>query len=101
MVFDDVKVTRTLRDGREETLLWSDLEEVALITTDEGPIMGDVFWTLLGTTSGCLVPCEADGTKELLVRLQRLPGFKNEVIVQAMGSTENAKFVCWRKSSDG
>jgi hypothetical protein len=98
VLFDDEKITRTMRDGNQETLLWSDLEEVAIITTDEGPFVDDVFWVLSGKASGCLAPSEAVGVGELIVRLQKLPGFKNEVVIEAMGSTTNAKFVCWTKA---
>ncbi|GHU06754.1 hypothetical protein FACS1894158_14110 [Betaproteobacteria bacterium] len=97
--FDDTKVTRTMRDGRQETIQWSELKEVAVITTDEGPFVDDVFWVLSGADTGCLVPGEADGAKELLARLQKLPGFNNEAAILAMGSTENAKFVCWSKQN--
>lgn len=95
--FDDTKVTRTMRDGKHEIIQWSELREVAIITTNEGPFVDDVFWVLSGTDTGCLVPSEADGAKELLAHLQKLPGFNNEAVIQAMGSTENGKFICWSK----
>ena len=97
--FDEIKITRTMRDGKQETLQWSELREIAIITTDEGPFVDDVFWVLSGTDTGCLVPSEADGAKELLMYLQKLPGFNNEAVIHAMGSTENAKFVCWSKQN--
>jgi len=37
---------------------------------------------------------------ELLVRLQQLPGFNNEAVIKAMGSTTHNKFVCWKRTSD-
>jgi hypothetical protein len=97
--FDEITITRTMRDGKQETLQWSELREIAIITTDEGPFVDDVFWVLSGTDTGCLVPSEADGAKELLMHLQKLPGFNNEAVIHAMGSTENAKFVCWSKQN--
>jgi hypothetical protein len=36
--------------------------------------------------------------KELLVRLQQLPGFDNGVVIKAMGSTGDARFVCWKRA---
>ena len=93
--FDDFKIVRTMRDGKQETIEWSDLKEVTIITTDEGPFVDDVFWVLSGSESGCLVPSEADGVQELIAYLQRLPNFDNEAVIKAMGSSENAKFVCW------
>lgn len=97
VVFDETKITRTMRDGKQETLQWAELQEVSIITSDEGPFVDDVFWVLSGTDTGCLVPSEADGAKELLAHLQKLPGFNNEAVIQAMGSAENAKFLCWSK----
>ena len=41
--FDDFKIVRTMRDGKQETIEWSDLKEVTIITTDEGPFVDDVF----------------------------------------------------------
>ena len=99
VVFDDIKVTCTKYDGEQTTLHWSDLVEVSIFTTDGGPFVDDLFWVLSGETSTCLVPSEADGTKELLAHLQKLPGFDNEAVIRAMGSAENAMFVCWSKSS--
>ena len=98
--FDDTKVTRTMRNGKQETIQWSELKEVAIITTDEGPFVDDVFWVLSGANTGSLVPSEADGAKDLLVYLLKLPGFNSDAFTQAMGSTENAKFVCWSKNNE-
>jgi hypothetical protein len=97
VTFDDVAVVRTMRDGTEERLLWSDLCEVSIVTTEEGPFADDVFWLLVGTTGGCAVPSNAVGAAALLERLQELPGFDNETVIKAMGSTGNAEFVCWQR----
>jgi hypothetical protein len=47
--------------------------------------------------SGCAVPQSSDGSKQLLERLQQLPGFDNEAAIKAMGSTSNGKFMCWKR----
>ena len=41
-----------------------------------------------------------NGMKELLTRLQQLPGFDNGAVIKAMGSTKNDKFLCWKRSSE-
>lgn len=99
VTFDDEKIIRTAPDGKLEVVRWDDLQEVSIITTDEGPFVDDVFWVLSGSSSGCLAPSEAVGTKDLLPKLQQLPGFDNDAVIQAMGSTSNAKFLCWRRDS--
>jgi hypothetical protein len=92
-------VTRTRPDGVAESIRWDGLHEVGIVTTDEGPFAEDVFLLLLSADgkSGCAVPQLADGFAGLLARLQELPGFDNEAVIRAMGSTANARFVCWKR----
>src|SRR5919108_1660513 len=93
---DDVGVTRRLAEGGVEMLAWSDLQEVGVMTTDEGPWAEDVFFVLVGPgCSGVLVPQGAEGSKALVDRLLQLPGFDERRLIEAMGSTSNRKFVCW------
>jgi hypothetical protein len=99
VAFDAECVTRTMPDGKTETVRWSDLQEVCILTTDDGPYVDDVIWILAGVDGGgCAVPSETQGMKELLPRLQELPGFDNEAVIKAMGSTSNARFVCWKRA---
>lgn len=98
VTFDAEEVVRTMRNGRQERVRWDDLVEVGIVTTDEGPWLDDFYWLLLGTNGGCAVPSEADGSQELLARLQSLPGFDNEAVVRASCCTENANFVAWRRT---
>ena len=99
--FTDDTVTRIRSDGVEETIRWDDLDQIAILTTDEGPWREDVFVLLIASDgkSGCAVPQSSDGCERLLERLQKFPGFDNEAVIKAMGSTSNAKFVCWKRSA--
>ena len=99
VTFDDTGVKRFMSDGRVEEIMWDDLNEVCIVTTDQGPALDDVFYVLTGNGKGCAVPSEAVGVKELLPRLQSLPNFNNQVAIQAMSSTTNAKFVCWQRAN--
>lgn len=94
--FDDRSVTCLRPGGLVETVLWSDLQSVIIKTTDQGPAVNDVYWILAAQQSGCLVPDEAEGITPLIERLQSLPGFDNHAMIEAMASTENREFVCWR-----
>ncbi len=93
------RITAHRRGGHEESILWADLAEVRIVTTDEGPWCEDIYWLLTsaGNESGCAVPGQAEGVIDLLNRLQELPGFDNEAVVEAMGSTKNASFLCWKR----
>lgn len=88
-------------DGTTEQVAWEDLQRVEILTTDHGPFFPDIFWVLHGSAAGCVVPQGATGEKELLERLQRLPGFRNEAVIEAMPSTDNRRFLCWEKQDSG
>lgn len=84
-------------DGKVEQVAWAVLQKVEVVTTDDGPFAPDVFWVLHGAAGGCAVPQGATGESELLQRLQALPGFDNDAVIDAMASTSNRRFVCWRR----
>jgi hypothetical protein len=97
VTFDDEGVTRTRRDGLAEYVGWDELLSVDIATTNEGPWCDDVFWLLSAGDHGCVVPSEAEGMRELLMRLQELPGFDDEVVIRAMGCTDNELFPVWTR----
>ncbi len=86
----------TNRDTEEEQRIrWVDLVEVRIVTTDEGPLLEDIFWLLLDAgEKGVAIP-GAD-IAPLLSTLQKLPRFDNETVIRAAASTDNASFVAWR-----
>lgn len=97
VTFDDILITCPMPDGSLKTVRWDELQEIGILTTDEGPAREDVYWVLLGTNGNCVAAASADGTQELLARMQLLPGFDNAAVIKAMGCTSNAKFVCWKR----
>jgi hypothetical protein len=99
VTFDDHEVRCVRRNGLVESVSWDDLRIVFIETTDQGPILDDVFWVLGGSSGGCVVPSEADGCQELMVRLQQLPGFDNEAVIRATQCADNNTFLCWQRST--
>ena len=98
IVIDDRGVRRELGNGMIEEVAWRDLVEIQIVTTDQGPFVDDVFFLLVGGDGkGCCVPQGAPGSDPLLERLQALPDFDNDQVIQAMGCSENRRFVCWKK----
>ena len=89
-------VTRRLGDGRVEAVTWDALTEVRIVTTTGGPFAEDLFFVLEAGGSGCVVP-QSHASTEFVSRLQSLPGFDNEQMIEAMSSTADAEFVCWRR----
>ena len=95
----DEQVSCTRPNGKVETIAWDELRFVLIETTDEGPFATDVFWVLAGNDSGCVVPMGAAGEDELISKLQALPNFDNQAFLEAMSSTTNRRFVCWKRST--
>lgn len=74
-------------DGSQSQLLHSELQAVEILNEDE------VYFLLVGPNSSLVIPQATVGSDTLLTHLQKLPGFKNEVFLEAM--SENGKFSCW------
>lgn len=92
---DDIGVSVRLADGTTESVQWDELIEVSVVTNDKGPFEEDTFFVLRSENSGCVVPGLRSAA--LLRRIQKLPGFDNEKVIEAMGSTSNARFICWQR----
>jgi drug/metabolite transporter superfamily protein YnfA len=99
--FDDHEIHCTWPKDGTRSIAWGELNTVTLITTDEGPSAEDVYWHLSGVgTTEVVVPQGAAGHQDFLAEMQRrLPGFNNEAVIQAMGSTSNARFPVWSRSN--
>ena len=83
------------KNGDTENYFFKDLKRVSIITTDEGPMLDDVFWLMLFEEVIIMIPQGIPGENGLLERLQELPGFNNEAVIKAMQSTENNAFEVW------
>lgn len=78
---------------------FSELNRVAIRTTDEGPWAEDVYWRLVAGPQECLVPHGAPGETELFERLLKLPGFNSQAMIAAMTCAENSEFDCWARDA--
>lgn len=84
----------------EQRISWSDLCVVGLRTTADGPLGEDVFWLFLTATKAIEVAGSAIGGVELAALQARLPGFANEKLIDAMGSTEERMFRLWHDQAE-
>lgn len=82
---------------REEIAI-DQIIEIAVVTTDEGPIVDDVFVVLKSAQNEIRIPQEAENFDAMFDVFKNLEGFNYEAFIEAMSSTENAKFVCWQKT---
>ena len=95
---DDTGVSTRLVGGTGKSVAWSDLFEVGVLVTDDGPHSEDVFFVLVGPgESRCVVPQGADGADALVERLVELPDFDATLFIEAMSCTSKQKFICWRR----
>lgn len=83
--------------GPNETVRWSDVQGIVIRTTDKGPFDEDVFFVLEAGKDTFVIPQEADGVTDLVERIQQLPGFNNEALIESMGCTERKLFLCWER----
>lgn len=98
-IVHDHGVLRLHSDGTTESVDWTELEEVKIVTTSDGPWFEDFYWVLKGIDSvGCIVPGEDPQAQNLLESMNKLESFDNEAVIKACGSTTEAEFLCWQKN---
>lgn len=96
--WDDHQVSAAFPNGDCQSVSWESISCVAIETNDSGPWGADVWWLLEGSQGVVSYPQGASGDEALLQELpSRLPGFRHEPVIQAMGCTYNARFVCWER----
>jgi hypothetical protein len=97
--FDATGIVSTMPDGRKQSIHWSDVSRITVVTTDAGPAVEDVYWEFSSADREIrlVIANGAEGMKELLAHIQRLPGFDNRRLVEAMGCTTYKEFLVWQK----
>jgi len=99
---DSIGVYCTKPNSKDEVVTWEKLEAVVIETTDDGPMFSDVFWLLLSKDrlSSCVIPLGATGESDFFDEMQRrLPGFDNEMVIAAMSSVDNQRFLVWERKN--
>lgn len=97
---NDTEIVTIAPNGERQAVPWSALTKVVIRTTDEGPLRPDVFWEFYAGTSQVRLsfPQGATGEEEVLGALEaKLPGFRYNEFIRAMGSASNATFVVWER----
>lgn len=104
VVFDTGRILLYQADGQHGSLDWAELGSVIVVTSDQGPGSPDLFWLLLSADRQkfLAVPLGAAGEQDLLLAMQmRLRGFRNDAVIDAMASTDDAHFIAWERSDAG
>lgn len=101
VTFSEDDITVTPAGGTPARIAWAEITSVTILTTDKGPAETDLAWLISPRDRhrSILVPMGADGEHELLHAMQeRLAGFDNVAVIEAMGTTTNASFPVWEVS---
>lgn len=99
--FDDLQVRCDWPEDESTSMRWDEISTVTLVTTDEGPWIEDVYWILEdGNADQIVIPHGASGHEEFLAEMQRrFPGFNDDAVIQAMGTTSNDTFLVWSRAA--
>lgn len=93
--FDDQQAWVQWPSKEPESIKWDAIIGIAIETNDRGPFVEDVYWLLASKEKVISYPSEATGTEEMLKRLQEIPTFNNERLIEAMTCTDNQTFILW------
>ena len=99
VTMSDDDVTFTDPERRSLSMRWDEVEEVGILTNSLGPLVADVFFVLKGPSFDMAVPQGATGDDKLVERLQELPGFDNQALIEAMCCTDDRVFKCWSRDT--
>ncbi len=97
--FNDAEIRAIFPDGTAEGIEWSDVRRIFIETNDTGPAGADFWWVFEGDTQRCAFPQGATGETEATKAVpSRFSGFDDMMVIKAVGSTSNARFVCWERT---
>ena len=98
VAYNDSTVSVSTTRDEVESLTWDALQSVRIRTTSQGPQPEDVFWVLAGADGTELrIPSQAQGMARLLERLQQLPGFDHNAVMEAVTCSDDQGVVCWQR----
>lgn len=93
---DDDGIHGTRVNGTIESVQWNEINRVIIRNTDKGPFDDDVCFVIEAASVTLVIPQAANGSNHLLERLQELPGFNNEAVIDSMSCCDNKEFICWQ-----
>ncbi|MFI4882610.1 MAG: hypothetical protein ACIAQU_08500 [Phycisphaerales bacterium JB064] len=101
LIDDGQCVTVSTPAGTVSSFRWDEIEEFAIVTNSLGPFCEDV-WYVVRTFNGQVSwPNDAAGDDPVLEKFWAMPGFDSQQFSAAMGSTDDAEFLCWRRETAG
>lgn len=96
-VTDDLITLTTKETQESKEVVWKNLTDVFIVAVDELPV-GKCSFVLHQGEDLLEVPIDAEGNEQLLESMQnKLPGFDNEALIEAMGMLHGFKNL-WSKN---
>ena len=80
-----------------ESILWSEINTIILINTNEGPFQSDIWLILKGINNSCTIPHDSDGFEQIYDIVSKYDGFNLNNFIKSMSCTDNAEFLLWVK----
>jgi hypothetical protein len=101
LVVDEFGIRRSVANGREEEVDWTEVTEVEVYRTTSGPHgkAGGLLMVSGDETRGVLVPLDRLSTDGLVEGLSRLPGFDVRLLTEAVDALPPRQLVVWRRGS--
>ena len=99
--FSDSGMHITQGNGRERDIAYRAVEQIDIITTDQGPWQEDVWWCfyLSNEEKPVYLPQGIKGEEQILLVLEKhFAGIDFQTFIMAMGSADNAVFNLWRRA---
>jgi hypothetical protein len=93
----DTSVTVEHPQRKTESVDWDDIQAILLVNTDQGPWQPDVWLTLVGKNSGCLIPQGSKGFDEVYDIVSKYPDFDFGNAIKSAACAENAEFLLWKR----
>lgn len=90
---DFIRVTHPQEN--DQIINWNEITEIRIRTTDEGPLLPDVWLELIGANTYCKIPQGNKSFDDLFERVSKWDGFDFDKYIESMGSTDNAVFQVW------
>lgn len=81
-----------------QQIYWTNIILIKLINTDKGPLLPDIWLTLVGENEICSIPQGANGYDEVFDLVSKYDNFNFENVGLSMTCTDNAEFELWKKS---
>ena len=98
VILSDEKIRCIHPEKPNEFVLWKEISEVTIVTTDKGP-HEPYIWILLSgeKEKGCIFPLGAKNSRIAIEKILGFSGLNLTLWGEALKSTENKRFVVWKK----